>query len=100
MKASTLLKKAGINPDKPVLLITAGEALENLLEVTKKNCPHLKINKMTRQDIEILLDSYSDCIINYHPEDHHQKRAALLKNFEMLKHYGLSDDNYNSLDFY
>ena len=99
MKPTTLLKRAGINPDEPVLIITTEEAMENLLEAIEEYCPHLKINKMEKKDIETLLDSYSDCILDYHPEDHHQKRAALLKNFEMLKRYGLTDDDYNSLDF-
>lgn len=100
MKPLTLLKKIGINPNGPILLITAEEALENLLEAIEEYCPHLKINKMEKKDIEILLDSYSDCIIDYHPEDHHQERAALLKNFEMLKSYRLTDEDYNSIDFY
>lgn len=33
-------------------------------------------------------------------ETHHPKRGALLKNFEMLKHYGLTDNDCDSLDFY
>lgn len=100
MKALSLLKKAGINPNKPVLLITAEEAIENLLEAIEEYCPDLKINKMGKEDIESLLDSYSDCIIDYHPENYHQERAALLKNFEMLKRYGLADEDYNPIDFY
>jgi hypothetical protein len=45
-----------------------------------------------------LLDSYSECIVDYHPENYHQERAALLANFDMLKQYGLTSDDYNSLD--
>lgn len=55
---------------------------------------------MAKEDIETLLDSYGDCINDYHPKDYHQERASLLKNFEMLKRYGLTDDDYNSIDFY
>lgn len=99
MKSSTILKKTGINPDEPILLITAEEAMENLSEAIEECCPHLKINKMKKEDIATLLDSYSECIVDYHPEDYHQERAALLQNFGMLKRYGLTDDDYNSLDF-
>jgi hypothetical protein len=99
MKPTTLLKRIGIKSNEPVLLITAEEAIENLLEVIEDYCPHLKINKIKREDIEALLDSYSECIVNYHPDNYHQERAALISNFEMLKSYGLTDDDYNSIDF-
>lgn|SRR3990167_880676 len=99
MEALTLLKKVGLNSDEPVFLITAKEATENLLEAIEEYCPNLKINKMTKEDITTLLYSYSNCVINYHPENHHQERAALLENFEMLRGYGLADDDYNSIDF-
>jgi hypothetical protein len=99
MRPSTLLKKAGIKPTEPVLLITAEEAMENLSEAIEECCPHLTINKMKKEDIESLLDSYSECIVDYHPENHHQERAVLLKNFEMLQRYGLTADDYNSIDF-
>lgn len=100
MKPSTILNKVGINPDEPILLITAEEALENLLEAIEEYSPNLKINRLTKKDIEDLLDSYSECIINYHPENYHQERAALLDNIEMLRRYGLTDEDYNSIDFY
>ena len=99
MNPFTLLKRASIDPEEPILLITAEEALENLLEAVEEYTPHLKINKMSKKDIETLLDSYGDCIIDYHPEAYHQERAALLQNSEMLKRYGLTDNDYNSLDF-
>jgi hypothetical protein len=100
MKASTLLKKKGIDPDEAILLISAKEAMENILETIEEYCPKLKINKMTKEDIESLLDSYSSCVINYHPESCHQERAALLAEFETLQHYGLTKDDYHYLDFY
>jgi hypothetical protein len=99
MKPLTLLKKVGINFDEPVLLITAEESIENLLETIEEYCPNLKINKMTKKDIKTLLDSYGNCVINYHPEKYHQERATLLKNFEMLRRYGLTDDDYRYIDF-
>lgn len=99
MKTSTLLQTKGISPEKSVLLITAEEALENLLETIEKYCPNLKIDKMTKDDISTLLNSYADCVYYYHPENQHQERAVLLKNFEVLKQYGLTEDDYDSLDF-
>ena len=95
-----LLKKLNINPKEPILLITAEEALSNLMEVIEEYCPSLKIDKISKDDLLKLLNTYADCIINYHPEDDHQQRAALLENFEMLEQYGLSEDDYDSLDFY
>jgi len=99
MNPSTLLKTKGIKPEDSVLLISAEEALENLLETIEEYCPNLEIDKMTKDDISTLLNSYADCVYNYHPENQHQERAVLLKNFEMLKQYGLTEDDYDSLDF-
>lgn len=99
MKVSTLLKKAGIKCEYPVILITAEEAMENLIEAIEEYAPRLKTNKMSKEDIEALLDSYADCIIHYHPESYHQERAALLENFEILRYYGLTDDDYKAIDF-
>ena len=78
MKPSTLLKTKGIKPEDSVLLISAEEALENLLETIEEYCPNLEIDKMTKDDISTLLNSYADCVVNYHPESQHQERAVLL----------------------
>jgi len=99
MELSNLLEKAGIDPERPVVLITARESLENLLEAIKEYCPHLEIDEMTHEDIESLLSSYNRCVMSYHPESYHQERGALLRNFEMLRRYGLTDDDYSSIDF-
>lgn len=99
MEVKELLKKANLNPDEPVLTITAEEALENLTEAIEEYCPNLEIDKMAKEDIKILLNSYADCVLNYHPESRHQERGALLENFEMLERYGLTDDDYESIDF-
>ena len=99
MKPSTLLKTKGIKPEESVLLITAEEALDDILETIEEYCPNLQIDKMTKKDISTLLNSYADCVYNYHPESQHQERAVLLKNFDMLKKYGITDDDYEALDF-
>lgn len=71
-----------------------------MLEAIKEYCSDLEIEKMTKKDIMSLFSSYSDCVVNYHPEGYHQERGALLKNFEMLQQYGLTDEDYDSIDFY
>jgi len=99
MTAQEILQKLNIDPQKAVLSISGQEALENLLEAVGQYCSDLKLEEISEEDMEILLKTYADCVVNYHPESYHQERASLLKNFEMLKKYGLTDENYKSLDF-
>ena len=54
---------------------------------------------MSKKDLETLIDSLGKAITNYHPENYHQERSALLDNREMLKKYGLTDDEIGRLDF-
>ena len=98
-KEEKLLIKSGIDSGKSVLFISKEEALSNLLETVEEYCPDLKVDKMSKEDIEILLESYGNCVIDYHPENSHQERGALLRNFDMLKKHGLSDEDYSVLDF-
>lgn len=99
MEVSAILKKTGIKPDEPVVSITTGEALEYLLETIDEYCSTLCIEKMGREDLRTLLSSYGSAIIMYHPEKNHRERAALLENFDMLKKYGLTEDDYDSINF-
>ncbi len=99
MKALCLLRNVGISPHEPISFGTAEEAMEYLLEAIEEYCPDLDVNKMTHEDIKSLLNSYVDCVIKYHPENYHQERVALLENFEMLRRYGLTDEDYPCIDF-
>ncbi len=99
MKAIAILKSKGIDPEKPVLLISREEALTRLIEAVQEFCPGLKIEEMSKEDLETLVDSLGNAIVNYHPEDYHQERSALLDNSKMLKKYGLTDDEIKRLDF-
>lgn len=99
MEVEELLKKMDVSPDESVLCITAGEAMMRLLETVEEYCPNLHMGRMSKEDLSSLLRSYGSCVIDYHPESHHQERATLLENFEILKKYGLTDDDYDSLDF-
>ena len=100
MNAKKLLKQKGIDPNKLILQISAEEALGNLLEAIEDyDDINLKIDKMSKKDLEILLDSYGDAVMNYHPENDHQERGAFLSCSDMLKKYGLTDEELVMLDF-
>ena len=99
MKAITILKSKGINPEKPILIISREEALTRLIETIQEFCPNLKLEEMSKEDLETLIDSLGNAIVDYHPEGCHQERSALLNNSKMLKKYGLTDDEIKRLDF-
>ena len=99
MKSQKILQKLNIDPQKVVLSMSGQEALENLLEAIGQYCPDLKLEEMSTEEMEILLKTYADCVITFHPENYHQERAALSRNFEMLKKYGMTDENCKSLNF-
>ena len=99
MNAKTLLKQKGINPNKPVLQIDIEEALERLMEAISEYCPRVKIDKMSKKDLERLVDSLGSNIVNYHPENYHQERGALLGCIEILRKYGLTDEEEGMIDF-
>ena len=52
----------------------------------------MKIEKMSKKDLEGLIDSLSKNIINYHPEDYHPERSALLCYTDVLKKCGLTNE--------
>ena len=99
MTAKQILKVKKINTDQPILQIDVEEALSNLIEATKEFCPSLRLSRLSKKEIEKLLDDYGDMIVNYHPENYHQERATFLKNEELLRKYGLTDEDVAVLDF-
>jgi hypothetical protein len=99
MNPLKILKSKGINPNEHILVINKEEALERLIEAVTEFCPNLKVESMSKNDLEILLDSLGNATVNYHPENYHQERAVLLENSEMLRKYGLTDEEIKSLDF-
>lgn len=99
MSPLKILKSKGINPNEAILVIDKEEALERLIEAITELCPNLKVESMSKIDLELLLDSLGNATINYHPENYHQERAALLENSEMLQKYGLTDKEIEGLDF-
>ncbi|OGG87374.1 hypothetical protein A3B87_01390 [Candidatus Kuenenbacteria bacterium RIFCSPHIGHO2_02_FULL_39_13] len=99
MSAKTLLKQKGIDPNKPVLQISREEALAGIMEAIKEYCPNVKIEKMPKKDLEGLIDSLGEKIINYHPENYHQERSALLSYIKELKRCGLTNKEEDAIDF-
>lgn len=99
MTAKQILKAKKIKTDQPILQIDVEEALGNLIEVKKEFCPSLRLSRLSKEEIEKLLDDYGDMVVNYHPENYHQERATFLKNEKMLRKYGLTDGDVAVLDF-
>lgn len=99
MNGNHLLESKRIDPNMPVLLITAAEALDNIQEYASSTDMQLDLGKLDPQELMTLISSYGDCVLTFHPENNHPERAALLRNFKMLKRYGLEDDDFQILDF-
>lgn len=99
MNSTNLLKQKGINPDYSVLMITREEALARLIETIDEWELDIKLDLMKKEELKILIDSFGESVIDYHPENEHQERAILLKHYDMLKKYGLTDEDICRLDF-
>ncbi|MBL7131579.1 MAG: hypothetical protein ISS45_09305 [Candidatus Omnitrophica bacterium] len=69
MKALEILQLNGIDITKPILEINRIEALESLLEAVDEFCPNLRLEKMSKEDLETLFGSLRGAIINFHPEN-------------------------------
>jgi len=99
MTAKKILKSVKLDPYESILLITREEAAERLLEFIKEWEFSIKVENISKEDWEIILDSFGDAIINYHPENYHQERIVFLRNTKMLKKYGLKGEDIQRLDF-
>ncbi|MDO9465334.1 MAG: hypothetical protein Q7J67_08565 [bacterium] len=99
MNAKELLKRKGIDPNKLVLQLDREEALCSIMEAIEEYCPSVKIEKMPKKDLERLVDSLGESIVNYHPEDYHPERSALLCYTDALKKCGLTDEEEDAIDF-
>lgn len=99
MNATKLLKQKGIDPDKLVLQISRKEVMVGIMDAIEEYCPSVKIEKMPEKDLERLIDSLGENIINYHPEHYHPERSAFLCYIEQLKKCGLTDKEEDALDF-
>lgn len=99
MNAEKLLKQKGIDSKKLVLEIDREEALAGIMAAIEEYCPSVKIEKMPKKDLEGLVDALGEDIINYHPENYHQERSALLGYIKELKKCGLTDEEEEAIDF-
>jgi len=99
MNVRKLLKQKGIDSKKLILEIDREEALESIMEAIEEYCPSVKIEKMSKKDLEGLIDSLGEDIVNYHPENYHQERSALLGFIKELKKCGLTDEEEDAIDF-
>lgn len=99
MNAIKILQSIGLNPSDGVYSLNNGEALERLLEFIKEWELSIQVSKISKENWKKLFSSYADSIIDYHPENDHQERGAFLRNAQMLKKYGLTDEDIKRLDF-
>ena len=99
MTANEILKVRKINPEKSILRINTGEAIERILEFIKEWELSIRVADIKKVDWEKILNSYSNAIITYHPENDHQERGAFLKNERILMKYGLTQEDITRLDF-
>lgn len=99
MNAENLLKQKGIDLNKPVLQISREESLSSIINAIEIYCTSVKIENMSKEDLENFIDNLGDSIINYHPENYHQERSTLLNCSNMLRKYGLTNEEYEALDF-
>ena len=99
MNATKILQSAGLNPNDSIFSLDNEEAVERLLEFIEEWKLQIQVKKISKEDWKTLLSSYADSIVDYHPENDHQERGAFLRNEQMLKKYGLTDDDILRLDF-
>jgi len=99
MNATKILKSAGLKLDDSVFSLNYREATERLLEFIKEWELRIEVEKINKKDWQTLFASYADAIIDYHSENDHQERGTFLRNEQMLKKYGLTDDDIRRLDF-
>lgn len=94
-----VLESKNISPSKVFASITAGEIIDSLQEALDDFEIKFDFGKLTKQELVKLFYDYVECVSLYHPENYHQERGALLKNTDVLKKYGMSQDDTNMLDF-
>lgn len=99
MNAIKILQSVGLKPNDTILSITQSGAMVALLEFIEEWELQIQVEKINKKDWQTLFASYADAIIDYHPDNDHQERAVFLKNEEIFKKYGLTDEDVMRLDF-
>lgn len=99
MNAIKILQSVGLKPNDPLYSLDNEEAVERLLEFIEEWELPIQAKKINKKDWKILLNSYADAVIDYHPENDHQERGAFLRNKKTLMKYGLTNEDIVRLDF-
>lgn len=99
MQAMEILRSKNIAPDTPALFVSAQEAIENILECAEELALNLDLSRLASGEMYELLSIYGNCVREFHPENYHQERAALIRYYQTLKKCGLKDSDYASIDF-
>ena len=99
MNATKFLQSVGLKPNDSIFSLSNEEAMEKIFEFIKEWDLKIDIKKISKKNWKILFASYADAIIDYHPENNHQERGTFLKNENMLKKYGLTNEDITRLDF-
>jgi len=100
MAAKQILKKKKDDGSKLILYLDKEEALENLIEALEEYQVDFDLSHLSKKELKELFDNYADCIITFHPENHHQERAAFWRTRDILIKHGLSMDEINrAFDF-
>ena len=99
MNVNKILSAKQIDPSKIILQITAEEALDSIKDMLLEFSLTIDLSKLSKDELEKLLSDYADTVVFYHPEDYHQERAAFLRNKTVLKKYGLTNGDIETLDF-
>lgn len=100
MKAQQILKKKKIDYRASVMYMDKEEVLESLIEVLEEYVVDFDLSKLSKKELEILFSNYADCIMTFHPENHHQERGAFWRTRDILIKNGLSMKEINrAFDF-
>lgn len=99
MTSVKILQSVGLKASDSIFSLNYEEAMERLLEFIKEWELSIQVKKISKKDWETLFSSYADSIIDYYPENDHQERGAFLRNEQMFKKYGLTDEDVKRLDF-
>ena len=99
MESQKILQEKEINHAEPVIYMDKKDALQNFIETMEYFEIDFNFSKLSKSEIEKLFLDYGYCISIYHLEKYHQERGAFLKNEDILRKYGLSEDDIDAFDF-
>ncbi len=99
MNTKRILKSKQIDPEKPILSISAEEAISNLVEALGEYDLNIDFSKFSREDLDRILLDYADAVINYHTDDYHQERVTFIRNADIVTKYGLTYEDLDMMDF-